>query len=167
MKLYIKQKFFSWRDRFTVKDANGNDRYYVEGEIFSWGKRLHVYRADGTEAAYIRQRMFTWLPRYYVEIDGREVCHVVKEFTFLRPRYRLDGIPWHMEGDFFGHDYALTDGRRQVMYLSKAWFTWGDSYELDIAEPGDELLCLCVALAVDCALAAQQAASNASTFPGT
>ena len=41
MKLYIKQKVFSWGDKFTVKDVNGEDRYFVEGEIFSWGKKLH------------------------------------------------------------------------------------------------------------------------------
>jgi len=28
MKLYIKQKVFTWGDKFTVKDINGNDRYY-------------------------------------------------------------------------------------------------------------------------------------------
>ena len=49
MKLYIKQKVFSWGDKFTVKDVNGEDRYYVEGEIFSWGKKLHVYDMRGNE----------------------------------------------------------------------------------------------------------------------
>ena len=51
MKLYIKQKVFSWGDKFTVKDSNGEDRYYVEGEIFSWGKKLHVYDMRGNEVA--------------------------------------------------------------------------------------------------------------------
>ncbi|MCL1808016.1 MAG: hypothetical protein FWG31_09995 [Oscillospiraceae bacterium] len=37
----------------------------------------------------------------------------------------------------------------------EAAFSWGDSYELDIADPQNELLCLCVALAVDCALDAK------------
>jgi len=43
MKLYLKQKVFSWRDRFFAKDESGNDRYAVEGEIISWGKKLRVY----------------------------------------------------------------------------------------------------------------------------
>ena len=43
MKLYLKQKVFSWGDSFTVYDENGNDKYYVEGEIFSFGKKLHIY----------------------------------------------------------------------------------------------------------------------------
>ncbi len=29
MKLYIKQKVFSWGDKFTVKDEAGRDRYYA------------------------------------------------------------------------------------------------------------------------------------------
>ena len=38
MKLYIKQKVFSWGDKFTVKDEAGRDRYYVEGEVFTFGR---------------------------------------------------------------------------------------------------------------------------------
>ncbi len=30
MKLYIKEKVFSWGDKFTVKDASGSDKYVVE-----------------------------------------------------------------------------------------------------------------------------------------
>ena len=53
MKLYIKEKVFSWGDKFTVKDENGNDKYLVQGEVFSWGKKLHVYDSVGREVAFI------------------------------------------------------------------------------------------------------------------
>jgi len=160
MKLYLKQKVFSWRDRFFAKDEYGNDRYAVEGELFTWGKKLHIYDANGNEAAFIRQKIFSWLPRYFVEIDGRVVCEIVKEFTFFKPSYRLEGLSWRVEGDFFAHEYSLYDNNRQIMRMSKKWFTWGDSYELDIADARDELLCLCVTLAVDCALAGSNSSSN-------
>jgi len=155
MKLYLKQRVFSWSDRFYVKDEQGNDRYSVAGELFSWGKKLHIYDAGGSEVAFIRQKLFTWLPRFYVEIDGRVVCEIVKEFTFFKPSYRIEGLNWRMDGDFFSHEYCLYDGGREIMRLSKHWFTWGDSYELAVANPMDELLCLSVALAMDCAVAAQ------------
>lgn len=51
MKLYIKEKVFTWGDQFTVKDERGNDKYVVEGEVFSWGKKLHVYDMTGREVA--------------------------------------------------------------------------------------------------------------------
>ena len=52
MKLYIKERVFSWGDKFTVKDAYGEDKYIVEGEVFSWGKKLHVYDRSGSEVLF-------------------------------------------------------------------------------------------------------------------
>ena len=42
MKLYIKEKVFSWGDKFTVKDELGNDKYVVEGEV-SAGVKNSMY----------------------------------------------------------------------------------------------------------------------------
>ena len=83
MKLYIKQKVFSWTDKFYVKDINGQDRYYVEGELFSWGKKLHVYDMNGNEAAFIQQKTFSFMPTYFVFVNVRQVAEIVKEFTFF------------------------------------------------------------------------------------
>ena len=66
MKLYIKQKVFSWGDKFTVKDEAGRDCYYVEGEIFTFGRKLHVYDMRGREVAFIKQEVWSWMPRYYI-----------------------------------------------------------------------------------------------------
>ena len=160
MKLYLKQKVFSWRDRFSVRDESGSDRYTAKGEIFTLGKKLYVYNSNGSEAAFIRQKLLSWLPRYYIEIDGRVVCEVAKKFTFFKPSYHIEGLSWHLQGDFWEHEYSLYGNRQQIMRLSKKWFSWGDSYELDIADPQSELLCLCIALAVDCDLAEQRASSS-------
>lgn len=40
MKLYIKQKVFTIKDKFTVKDEAGNDKYFVEGKLLSLGKKF-------------------------------------------------------------------------------------------------------------------------------
>lgn len=42
MKLYIKQKVFSWSDKFAVKDESERDRWFAQGEVFSLGRKLHV-----------------------------------------------------------------------------------------------------------------------------
>ena len=106
----------------------------------------------GNEVAFIGEKVMSFLPRYYVEMNDRVVCEIVKEFTFFRQSYRIDGIAWRMDGDIWAHEYSLYDCGGQIMQLSKKWFTWGDSYELNIVSPQNELLCLCVALAVDCAM---------------
>jgi len=159
VKLYIKQKVFSWTDKFTVKDEDGYDRYDVRGE-FSFAKKLHVYTADGQEAAYIEGRLFSWMPRYMVYVGGTQIAEVVKEFTFFRPRYRVDGPGWAVDGDFWAHDYEILQGGRTVGTIRKEWMTWGDCYELSIENSEDEISVLAIALAIDCAIAQAEAANS-------
>ena len=139
MKLCIKQKVFSWVDRFTVFDETGADKYYVEGEFFSWGKKLHVTDLTGRETAFIQQKVFSMMPRFFVYMDGVERAEIVKRFTFFCEKYGCE-----------------------VVSIRKEWFTWGDCYALDIADSADEMLALAVVLAVD-AVHAQANAAAAST----
>ena len=160
MKLYIKQKVFSWGDKFTVKDEAGHDRYSVEGEIFSFGKKLHVYDRYGTEVALIKQEVWSWMPRFYVFCGDRQVAQIKKEFTFFLPKYRIDGLGWEINGSFMAHDYEITKNGDPIVTISKEWMTWGDSYELNISDPRDEIVALAVVLTIDCVMAAQASASN-------
>ena len=174
MKLYIKQKVFSLTSKFTVKDEAGNDRYFVEGEFFSLRGRLHIMDAQGGEIGRIYRRLMTFLPHFILEIGGEEIAEIVKDFSFFRPKYSLEntslsvegeieGLDWTIEGDFWAHEYSLYDGDRNIMNIHKEWFTWGDSYELDILDPDYELISLGIVLAIDTAMAAANTASSAST----
>ena len=163
MKLYIKEKVFSWGDKFTVKDAYGEDKYIVEGEVFTFGKKLHVYDRSGREVAFIKQEVWSFLPRYYVFCGDRQIAEIKKEFTFLFPRYTIEGLGWEIDGSFMAHDYQITKRDRKIVTISKEWMTWGDSYELDIADTADELVALAVVIAIDCVTeTASAAASSAS-----
>ena len=132
MKLYIKQKVFSWGDKFTIYNEFGEGRYIVEGEIFSWGKKLHVYDMAGNEVAFIKQELWSFLPCYHVFCGDTHVAEIRKEFSFLFPRYSIQGLGWEIEGDFLSHEYEITQNGQPIVYISKEWMTWGDSYQLDI-----------------------------------
>ena len=150
MKLYIKEKVFSWGDRFTVKDQYGNDRYIVQGEVFTWGKKLHVYDLAGNEVAFIKQEVWSFLPRYDVFCGDKHVAQIRKEFSLIFPRYTIEGLGWEIEGSFMAHDYGITQNGRPIVSIRKEWMTWGDSYELDIANAEDEIVALAVVLTIDC-----------------
>ena len=161
--LYLKQKVFSWRDQGTVKNAAGEDAYFVEGEVFSLGKKLHLCDMTGNEVAYIQQKVWSWRPRFFVFLQGIQAAEIVKEFTFMRPKYTINGPGWHCEGDLWAHDYEIfSDGGRSIVRVHKAWFSWGDSYELEIADARDEALALAVVLAIDAVMDAEAAASSSS-----
>lgn len=153
MKLYIKQKVFSWADKFTVMDEYGNDKYYVEGEMFSWGKKLHVYDMNGNEVAFIQQKVWSFMPRYNVFVNNNHVAEIVQKFTFLFQKFSIEGLGWDINGSFAAHDYEITKGGYPIVIIHKEWMTWGDSYELDIANPDDEIMALAVVLTIDCVMA--------------
>ena len=155
MKLYIKQKVFSWGDKFTVKDETGRDKYFVQGEVFSWGKKLHVLDIYGNEVAFISQELFTWMPKFKVSIGGREVATVRREFTFFKPKYVIDGLGWEVNGSFWEHNYQVTRAGYPIVTIEKEWMTWGDTYELNIADPRDEIIALAVVLTIDCVVEQQ------------
>jgi uncharacterized protein YxjI len=161
LKLYIKQKVFSWGDKFTIKDTNDFDKYYVEGEVFTWGHKLHVFNSVNNEVAFIKQKILTFLPKFEVYINGTLAVEVVKEFTFLIPKYTLSGTNWTVDGDFMSHSYTISDGGRPIASITKAWFTWGDSYELDIADGADEILVVATVLAIDCVMEDQRSSHSA------
>ena len=94
MNLYIKQKVFSFKDKFTVKDEYGQDKYIVEGEFFSLGKKLHVYDMAGNEVAFIQQKIMSFLPRYFVFVGDKQIAEIVKKFSFFTPRYEVLGLPF-------------------------------------------------------------------------
>ena len=160
MKLYIKEKVFSWGDKFTVKDANGQDRYYVEGEVFTFGRKLHVYDMNGSEVAFIKQEVWSWMPRYYVFCGDRQVAEIKREFTFLFPQYSIEGLGWEINGSFMAHDYEIRKNGYPIVSICKEWMTWGDSYELNIADAQDEIVALAVVLTIDCVMAAAAASSS-------
>jgi len=161
MKLFIKQKVFSWGDKFHVYDENQNDLLYVEGEVFTFGKKLHVYDAGGNELAFVHQKVWSFLPRYFISRNGVDIAEVVKQFTFFRQEYSVNGPGWTVDGDFWAHEYEITSDGRSVASISKRWFTWGDTYEIDIADGADVVLALCVVLIIDAVL--QQQSNNSAT----
>lgn len=151
MKLFIKQEVFTLRDRFYVKDESGADKYYVEGEFLSFGKRLHVYDMNGMEVVYIEQQIWNLFPTYDVYVKGILKCRVCQKLNWTKRVFEVQGLDWVIEGSFWLHDYQIVKGNSIIATISKEWFTWGDSYMMDISNHVNELDALAMILAVDCA----------------
>ncbi len=149
MKLYIKQRVFSWNDKFSVKNQFGEDVYQVEGELFSLGKRFHILDSQGREAAGVFQKLFTLFPSFEVRIGGSAAAEIVKKVTLFFQSYRVIGPDWEVEGSFWEHEYTITCRDNWVASVSKEWMTWGDSYVLEFDREEDALLVLGVVLAID------------------
>ena len=156
MKLYLKQRLFSWGDKFSVYGENGEEHYFVQGEVFSWGKKLHIYERTECEVAFIQQKLFSFRPRYEILQNGIPFAEVIKEFTFFKHLYHVAGPDWRVEGDFWDHEYRILRGNDVIASVSKQWFTFGDAYEIDIDPNINDLSALAVVLVIDACIEAEQ-----------
>ena len=152
MQLCIRQRVFAWGDTYDVYDGFGQPKYYVKGAVFSLGHQIRVYeKTTGREVGAIRQRLLTLTPTFEIVIDGRVCGTVRKRFTLFVPEYDVDFRGWICEGDLFGWDYRVLENGREVMNISKAFMTWGDTYSLSFQNPAHEMPGLLLVLAIDAA----------------
>lgn len=158
MKLYIKQSIFTLGEKFEVKDIDQNTVYYVEGSFLRIPKQFKITDRHKNQVAVIESQILRWLGHYDIKTVGKSIT-LKKEFTFLKPVYSIEGINWRLQGDLMGYQYTVTEGSTLIMELRKHWFTWGDSYELNIPNPSDALLALCIVICVDSELGKTRAAS--------
>ncbi len=149
MNFYIKQHVFTWGDRFSIYDANGNEIFYVKGEVFSFGKQLRLYDLSDNELVYIEQKVFSFFPKFFIYRNGTQVADVAGKFRFFKQEYFVNGLDWQVFGDFTGHCYEVSDCGMSIASVSKEWFSWGDAYEISVADGIDEINALAVVLVID------------------
>lgn len=148
MKLLFKQRAFTWFDSYDIFDEAGDTVYTVQGRL-AWGHRLEISDAAGNYLGQVRQEVLTFRPRFSLFIGENCVGQLRKEFALFKPVFTLDCNGWEIEGNFWEWDYRVTEGSRIVMTVSKELFHWTDTYQMDIADPRDALLCLIIVLAID------------------
>lgn len=152
MKLYIRQKVFSFTDRFSIFDQDGQPKYWAEGELFSLAKRLHVSDVSGEEVITIEQELLSFVARYRV-LYKRIPFALIRQRLSLTPSFEIEGPGWEVKGSFFGHDFTIYDDQTVIAHISKQWMRWGDSYEIDIVDEVNELPILAIVLGIDAAAA--------------
>lgn len=135
----------------------------MEGEVLSFGKKLHLYSRAGNEEAFIHEKVLSFLPKFYISRNNIDVAQVIKQFTILREEYTVEGLGWTVKGNFWAHDYKITSNSRIIASISKRWFSWGDTYEIDISDDADEVMAICVVLIIDAVIAQSESSAAASS----
>jgi uncharacterized protein YxjI len=156
--LYIKQKVFSLSGKFTVKDQQEKDVYYVEGSFMQVPKTFSIKNTTRDQVALVTKKAFSFLPKFFVEVNGREVVTIKKEFSFLKARYTIDGAGIEVHGNWWDMDFQVLQHGEVVGQVSKEWFTWGDSYKIQIVDEAMETIMIALVVAIDCVKADHAAA---------
>lgn len=153
MRYVMKQDWLSFGDDYTVKDEQGRDVLVIDGHVFTLRDTLTLLDMRGNELAMIQKKLLSWGPTYEIYRDGH-VAAVVKKsvFTLFRCEFTVD-VPGPDDlvanGDFWEHEYSFSRQGRTVAEVSKRWFSWTDTYGIDIAPRVDEVLIVAAAVVVD------------------
>lgn len=158
--LYIKQKVFSLSGKFKVKDQQERDVYFVEGSFLQIPKTFSIMNTARDEVALITKKVFSFLPKFFVEVNGREVLTIKKEFSFLKARYTIDAAGIEVQGNWWDMNFQVYQHGEVVGKVSKEWFTWGDSYKVQVMKEEMETIMIALVVAIDCVKADQAAASS-------
>ena len=153
MRYVMRQKLLSLADNFTIKNEQEQDVFLVKGKLFSFGDKLSFQDLAGNELVFIDQRLLNWSPTYEIWKQGELLAVVKRElFSFIHHRFTVD-VPGpndlEAEGDFLDHEYMITRGGSVVATVSKRWFSWADTYGIEVADGEDDVLMLATAVVVD------------------
>jgi uncharacterized protein YxjI len=153
MRYQMRQKLFALTDDYNITDANEQDVYFVDGKLLSLGKNLSFQDMERRELAHIQQKLLNWGPTYEITHNGELAAVVKKElFTLFHCVFHVDE-PGHealtAEGNFSDHEYVFTRAGRQVASVSKQWFTFADTYGVDVSDGEDPVLILACTVVID------------------
>lgn len=88
---------------------------------------------------------------------------IKKELSFFKARYTIDSAGIEVQGNWWDMDFQVLQHGEVAGKVSKEWFTWGDSYKVQILDEEMEAIMVALVVAIDCVAADQAAASSAAT----
>lgn len=147
----VKQKVFSLGDTFTIRDRDGADCYLVKGKIMSFGAKLSFQDMRGNELYYIEQQLLRLLAEYNIYQHGNIVATCKRKFSLLGSKFEIDSHHGHytIEGQPMNYTYEILKDGRRVGSVNKQFFSFSDTYGVDIDASEDYGFILSLVIVID------------------
>jgi len=151
MRYIIRQKIFSLGDKFAIKDENEQDVLIVKDQLLSFGKKLRIYDLYENEKCYIEQLLFNFMPQYNIYINGELIANIKKKFAFFKNDFDIlsDKGNYYVEGEFLAHEFRIFNDRKLIGEVSKKYFSFSDTYGVEVDDGEDQILVLAIAIVID------------------
>lgn len=126
-------------------------------------KTFSIMNKTRDEVALIMKKEFSFLPKFFVEVNGRDVLTIKKEFSFFNARYTIDGADIEIHSNWWDMDFQVLQHGVVIGKVNKEWFTWGDSYKVQTLDEEMEAIIIAFVVAIDCVKADHAANSSVAT----
>jgi uncharacterized protein YxjI len=154
MRFVMKERIFSLRESYYIRDEQGQNLLEVTGRLLSIRDKLVLHDLHGNEAATITKQLIALRPTYTIARPGLPNAKVKKDFiNILREGFTIDmegDLPdLRIQGNIFEHNYSILREGNIIAEISKKWISLRDSYVVDVSDGEDAVLLLAAAIAVD------------------
>src|SRR5699024_6921864 len=154
---YVRQKVLSLNEKYTVKNEKGDDVYFVKGSFMHIPKTFSISNITSEEAGIVTKKILTLLPKFYIiEKCQRQALTIRKKYSFFKLKYTIDASDIEVKGNWWEMDFQLIKQGEVIGDVSKGWFTWGDSYKVQVLDEANETTILSIVIAIDCVKADEQ-----------
>lgn len=150
----IRQNLISIGDDFWIENAEGKKTFKVDGKVLKIRKTLVFEDAQGKKLAQIQQRLLAIRDTMVVDdAEGNEIAKIQK--ALISPfvdRWSVKvktGEDLAVTGSILDHEYTIKQGRTAVASVSKKWFSFTDTYGVQVEAGQNDVLILAVAVAID------------------
>ena len=152
MKVYIKNKFWSWGGGSSVVNENKEPVFQVKGKVFSITRKKYLCDLDGNRLYTIRNKWFNWFihKAFIYDSDNNKIATVKDKWFNVNQEYFVMGYKDEIkiQGKFFGlTTQILKNGevigtiRRQITFIN-------DAFELEANEQDMPFL-IALVIAID------------------
>ena len=152
MKYQVKQKFFSLTDSFDILDEQDRVAFRAKGKLLSLSSSQTMTDDSDKELLKIKRKYLTLLPACRLVInDGSEWLIRKKFWPFWTSHFSIK-TPFGeltITGNLWQHEYEIRQREMILASVSKKWFSFSDTYGVDIYEPTLAVQLLATVIVID------------------
>ncbi|CAL6090171.1 LURP-one-related_family protein [Hexamita inflata] len=139
-KFYMQEKVFGILTEFFIKNEQGQDCFIVSSKLFSLAQKHSLLDAHSrVELLSVENKLFSWSPIFYVNQNDKQIFMIQEECSCMLQELSITGIKnWKVLGDYFEHDFQIFENCQVVAIITKAWYSWGDSYLIEVYDTQSE-----------------------------
>ena len=149
----LQEKIFSIGEDFWIENDRGEEAFKVDGKAFSLRDTFVLQDSKGSELLTVQSKLLAFQPTMKIERQDQLYATVTKQlFTLIHDHFTIQvegGPTYEAEGDFTHHEYEVRSDGDLVTQISRAWFSFRDSYGVAVAPGHDQALMLVAAVCID------------------
>lgn len=153
-------------ETYKILNQNGIIKYLVKGNFFSIKHDLSLYdytgnkKIGGVKEQLISIRLpisFEKNPKdYNLFLGNKFVGKIKSRYSVSKHKYICSfNKNWRIVGNMSGSCYKLYENEVVLMELKKQIAIHEDIYFIDVLDVDNELICILIALAIDCSLSSK------------